>query len=65
VRAGGHARQDDDHGDHRLGVRAGRLPGSHLVGAPLQGSHGNARYTVGSPFVLEADEYRGAFLEYA
>ena len=41
------------------------LPGSHLVGAPLQGSHGNARYTAGSPFVLEADEYRGAFLEYA
>jgi UDP-N-acetylmuramate--alanine ligase len=41
------------------------LPVSYLVGAPLQGSRGNARYTAGSPFVLEADEYRGAFMEYA
>jgi len=41
------------------------LPVSYLVGAPLQGSGSNARYTAGSPFVLEADEYRGAFLEYA
>ena len=41
------------------------LPVSYLVGAPLQGSRSNARYTTGSPFVLEADEYRGAFGEYA
>jgi UDP-N-acetylmuramate--alanine ligase len=41
------------------------LPVSYLVGAPLQGSRSNVRYVPGSPFVLEADEYRGAFLEYA
>ena len=41
------------------------LPVSYLVGAPLQGSRGSARYIAGSPFVLEADEYRGAFREYA
>ncbi len=35
------------------------LPVSYLVGAPLQGNRSNARYTTGSPFVLEADEYRG------
>ena len=39
-------------------------PVSYLVGAPLQGGRSNVRYTPGSPFVLEADEYRGAFLEY-
>jgi UDP-N-acetylmuramate--alanine ligase len=41
------------------------LPVSYLVGAPLQSGRSNVRYTPGSPFVLEADEYRGAFLEYA
>ena len=41
------------------------LPVSYLVGAPMQGARCNVRYTPGSPFVLEADEYRGAFLEYA
>ena len=41
------------------------LPVSYLVGAPMQGDRCNVRYTPGSPFVLEADEYRGAFLEYA
>jgi UDP-N-acetylmuramate--alanine ligase len=41
------------------------LPVSYLVGAPMQGDRRNVRYTPGSPFVLEADEYRGAFLEYA
>ena len=41
------------------------LPVSYLVGAPMQGGRRNVRYTAGSPFVLEADEYRGAFLEYA
>jgi UDP-N-acetylmuramate--alanine ligase len=41
------------------------LPISYLIGAPLQGSGTNARYTEGSPFILEADEYRGAFMEYA
>jgi UDP-N-acetylmuramate--alanine ligase len=44
--------------------RAG-LPVSYLVGAPLQGGRSNARFIDGSPFILEADEYRGAFLEYA
>lgn len=43
---------------------AGR-PISYLVGAPLQNGQNNARYTPGTPFVLEADEYRGAFLDYA
>jgi UDP-N-acetylmuramate--alanine ligase len=41
------------------------LPVSYLVGAPMQGGRRNVRYTPGSPFVLEADEYQGAFLEYA
>jgi UDP-N-acetylmuramate--alanine ligase len=44
--------------------RAG-LPVSYLVGAPLQGGSPNARLVDGSPFILEADEYRAAFLEYA
>jgi UDP-N-acetylmuramate--alanine ligase len=44
--------------------RAG-MPVSYLVGAPLQGGRANARFIENSPFILEADEYRGAFLEYA
>ncbi len=40
------------------------LPVSYLVGAPLQDGRSNVQYTPGSPFVLEADEYRGAFFEY-
>jgi UDP-N-acetylmuramate--alanine ligase len=41
------------------------LPVSYLIGAPLQGGASNVRYVPGSPFVLEADEYKGAFMEYA
>jgi hypothetical protein len=41
------------------------LPVSYLVAAPMQGGRDNVRYVPGSPFVVEADEYRGAFLEYA
>jgi UDP-N-acetylmuramate--alanine ligase len=44
---------------------AAGLPVSYLVGAPLQGGLNNARYTPGSAFVLESDEYRGAFMDYA
>jgi UDP-N-acetylmuramate--alanine ligase len=41
------------------------LPVSYLIGAPLQGGASNVRYVPGSPFVLEADEYKGAFMDYA
>jgi UDP-N-acetylmuramate--alanine ligase len=40
-------------------------PIGYLIGAPLHGIRANARFAQGRPFVLEADEYRGAFLEYA
>lgn len=38
---------------------------SYIIGGPMQGNARNARFRAGSPFVLEADEYRGAFLRYA
>lgn len=38
---------------------------SYIIGGPMQGSARNARFRAGSPFILEADEYKGAFLEYA
>jgi UDP-N-acetylmuramate--alanine ligase len=44
---------------------AAALPVSYLIGAPQQGGRKNVAFCPGAPFVVEADEYRAAFLNYA